>query len=226
MRFIIILVIFAGIMLLAACKEVDNLIDPDKAPELDPQGIVVSADRVAPYDTVTAKIKATNPVEGPLSYEWTTGINGGTFIQPADKDSVRWIAPLNGGVYEIKVKVSNSKRSVRTSRQIEVISASKPLVDITTPADNAYFVLFQDVFVQARAEHENGILRVKLFVNDSLISEMTPKPAHLYELKFKSSADMVGKAIVKVEAEAFNHVKNTDQISINVQGIIPGRNGK
>jgi hypothetical protein len=217
--------ILISILLLISCKDVENLINPTKAPELDQQGIVFSSDRVAPRDTVIASIRATNPEEGPLEYEWSR--TGGSFIEPSDKDSVQWIAPLTGGTYNLKVKVSNSSRkSSETNRNITVISATEPLVDITEPAGNGYFVLYQEISVQARAEHENGIAGVSLFVNDSLVGQMSDQAKPLYTRSFKTKPAMVGKTVIKVQAEGNNHKTGSDHITINIQGIIPGKNGR
>jgi len=219
------ILLLLSLLLMSSCEEVGDLIDPDKAPELDAEGIVVTADRVSPHDTISASIKATNPVEGPLGFEWKA--TGGNFIAPSDKDTVQWIAPLIGGIYALEVKVSNSSRkTAKTSRQVEVISATKPLVDLIGPDNDGYFVLYQDITVQARAEHENGISRVSLYINNSLIGQMSDQSKPVYSRTFRSTPEMVGKTVIKVEAEATNHITNSDQITINIQGIVPGKNGR
>jgi len=218
---------------LVACEGVEELINANRPPELDDQGIIVSADRVAPFDTVTASISATNPVEGPLFYEWSAagGSTGGRFIQPADSSLVRWIAPLLGGSYRMTVKVSNNRRSVEASKAIEVVSSAKPLVDIREPANDAYFVVNQQIPVEATAQHENGISWVRLLVSkdgrDSLIQQLDGNAAGVYRFDgLRAYRALVGKAILLVEAQAANpmQTKGNDSVIINIEGIIEGKN--
>lgn len=214
---------------LVACEGVEELINANRPPELDERGIIVSADRVAPFDTVTASISATNPVEGPLFYEWSA--TAGRFIQPADSSLVRWIAPLLGGSYQLTVKVSNNRRSAEASKAVEVVSSAKPLVDIQEPAEDAYFVVNQQITVEATAQHENGISRVRLLVSkdgrDSLIQQLDGNAAGVYRFEqLYAYRALVGKATLLVEAQAANPLQTigNDSLIINIEGIIEGKN--
>lgn len=214
---------------LAGCEGVEELINANRPPELDERGIIVSADRVAPFDTVTASISATNPVEGPLFYEWSA--TGGRFIQPADSSLVFWIAPLQGGLYQLTVKVSNNRKSVDASKAIEVVSSAKPLVDIREPSEDAYFVVSQPIPVEAHAQHENGLSRVRLLVSkdgqDSLIQQLDGNAAGIYRFdRLRACRAWVGKATLIVEAQAANQLQTigNDSVIINIEGIIEGKN--
>jgi len=214
---------------LVACEGVEELINANRPPELDERGIIVSADRVAPFDSVTASISATNPVEGPLFYEWSA--TGGRFIQPADSSLVYWIAPWQGGPYQLTVKVSNNRRSVEASKNIEVVSSAKPLVDIQEPAEDAYFVVNQQIPVEAMAQHENGISWVRLLVSkdgrDSLIQQLDGNAAGFYRFEqLHAYRALVGKATLLVEAQAANPLQTmgNDSLIINIEGIIEGKN--
>ena len=193
-------------------------------------GIVLSDASVIALDTVTASISATNPRTGPLSYTWTK--TGGHWVNGiSDRDTIRWIAPLSGGNYTLTVEVSNGSSSVQTSRQINVVSSSAPIVHITSPANNAIFYLGDQINITAEAAHENGISLVRLYAvtpesEDSLIqskgSSMDGKYTFVLSKAYK---DLVGISTLKVEAEAANQLqtKGSDQISIQVLGIHLGK---
>ncbi|HHJ53229.1 MAG TPA: hypothetical protein ENJ89_08560 [Caldithrix abyssi] len=206
-----------------SCDSVSDLLNLDKTPVLDEQGIVVSADRVNPGDTVRASISATNPVDGPLYYQWTA--TGGDFMPPADKDTVYWIAPVKGGTYTIYVKVSNTEKSITTHKEIAVISSSKPLVRILKPEEGARFVLTESVPVEASATHENGIARVRLFAGDSLISETGGKSSGNYQFTFLPVPSMVGTLTLIVEAEAANQFAaiGRDSVNVVIKGMVVGK---
>jgi len=215
--------LFALIFILVSCDGVSDLLNLDKAPVLDENGIIVSSDRVSPGDTIMASISATNPEDGPLYYRWTK--TGGNFVPPADKDTVYWVAPLAGGTYFIYVTVSNDKKSTSTHKEVVVISSSKPLVRMLRPEENARFVLSETVEVEASAQHENGIARVRLFVGDSLLSESDGKKTGNYNFMFKPTPVMVGTTTLIVEAEAANQFSSIGRDSVNViiKGIIIGK---
>lgn len=104
-----------GLMFLnTACEQVGDLINPKQLPELDQQGIQLSRDQVMPLDTVQAIIVATNPLEGPMQYQWLS--DGGSFLAPSDNDTVCWVAPLSGGLYHLWVKVSNDDGSTESPK--------------------------------------------------------------------------------------------------------------
>jgi hypothetical protein len=217
-------------ILCLSCDGVEDIIN-GKAPVLDDAGIQVSADRVAPRDTVIASIKATNPQDGPLTYEWKC--DGGDFIPPADSSKVRWVAPLIGGNYELEVKVSNEKRHSDDSKIIYVESSDKPLVDILSPQKGTYFILNDLIPVEASAFHENDISIIRLYAinngRDSLIQELDGNISGTYSFSMlKAYPALVGQTILKVEAEARNalRTKGSDEVTVTVEGIIEGRNAE
>lgn len=214
---LIVIIVFSG------CKGIDSIFNPYKAPELDEQGVVLSADSVYPMDTVTASIKAVNPEDGPLYYEWSAAGNG-RFIEPADKDTVYWIAPLDGDTYRIKVEVSNEKKSVEAHKDIVVNELTKPLVNILKPEEGTYFVQQESVEVEAYAYHNNGLTIVRLFVNDLKKDSVNCHIADIYKFKFKTDSTMVGTTNIKIEAESTSGITNADYVTINVEEFIPGKN--
>lgn len=212
-----------------ASKKIEVL-EPQQ-PEINGD-IVLSNASVIALDTVTASISATNPRPGPLSYTWIK--NGGHWVNGiSDRDTVRWIAPLTGGIYTLTVVVSNGLSSVQTSRQVNVVSSTAPIVHITLPADNSLFYLGDQIGITAEAAHENGISIVRLYAItpggiDSLIQTKGTSPDGNYSFSdLKAYKDLVGYATLKVEAEAANQLqtKGSDQISIHVLGIHVGKNG-
>lgn len=214
---LIVIIVFSG------CKGIDSIFNPYKAPELDEKGVVLSADSVHPMDTVTASIKAVNPEDGPLYYEWSAAGNG-RFIEPADKDTVYWIAPLNGGTYTIKVIVSNEKKHSEAYKDIAVIVVTEPLVDILKPNKDTYFIQYELVEVEAYASHNNEVTTVRLFVNDIKKYEVDHNDTDIYQFEFETDSTMVGTTTIKVEADNTLGKTGADSITINVEEFIPGKN--
>ena len=217
--------LFTFSWLVFSCDGVSDIFK-SKKPELGAKGIVLSADRVFPLDTVIASISATNPIDGPLYYKWKK--SGGRYVEPDDRATVQWIAPVEGGDYKLTVKVFNDKDDVETSRWVNVVSLEEPLVDIREPAENEYYVLGQIVSVRALAEHENGIARVRLYAKDSLVAQMSGMTGEIYEFNFKlDRQEWVGKTTLRVEAESasVSAPKGYDQVVIDVGGIIQGKHG-
>ena len=178
-----------------------------------------------PLDTVQAIIVATNPLEGPMQYQWLS--DGGSFLAPSDNDTVCWVAPLSGGLYHLWVKVSNDDGSTESpKKQINVISTSEPVVNIVQPADGSYFVSGQICTVKVDARHENGISLVKLFVNDELLAQSDQQVNDRYVFEFTVTEAMIGKTSLKAEAQARNQLqsKGQDLIYIYVGGILAGGN--
>ena len=219
------ILIIITIFLLTACKQVGEIFNPKKPPELDEKGVVVSQNKVMPQDTILASIKATNPLNGPLEYEWHS--DGGHYLQPADADSVYWVAPLSGGLYNLWVVVRNDDGEAESpKKQINVISSSKPIVNILEPEPRSYFVVSQEITVRVKAQHVNGIVKVSLWVNDQKTGETDQAQNNIFVFHFKASRNMVGETKVKAEAVARNNLSTTgsDQITILIGGIIPGGN--
>jgi len=219
------LLFLSSLLLLISCDSVGHFLGLKKDPELGGEGIVVSADRVAPRDTVTAYINATNPIDGPMYFEWTA--TGGGYIPPADGDTVQWIAPLIGGTYRLQVKVRNNDGSAEAYKDIVVISADEPLARIEQPRENSYFVSGETVYVTNTAEHENGIATVRMFVNQKLVSEVDGHAAGAYRFNFTADTSMVGDAVIKVEAQAANQFSTVgaDSVTVHIKGYIEGENG-
>lgn len=212
------------------CSGIDDLIY-DRHPELS--NMQISASRVSPFDTVYASIEAKNPIDGILDYKWTVKnlatkiyVNN-TIDGPADLDSVRWIAPIEGGAYEIKVTVSNTAKEASDSRQVEVVTSDKPVVDIRKPETNSYFTAGQSLIIEAHAEHANGLSWVKAFLNDSLIGQSDWNSSGIYTFTTAADNSLAGKTLVRVEAKtALVQQAGADSVEIEIGGIIPGKNGR
>ncbi len=219
--------IILGILLalqLSGCEGVQDLIT-DQRPQLG--DLLLSAKQVMPLDTVVANIEATNPIAGSLEYNWSVQPNRGYFLQPADGDTAFWVAPVQGGVYQISVTVSNSKRSVTSSpEEVNVLISSDPLVEIRKPLAEEYFVVGQTITIESRASHDNGLSWVRAFVNDSLIGQSDQTTNGLYSFSCTATNSMVGASYIKVQAAAANALspKGSDSVQIKIGGIIPGKN--
>jgi len=221
-------VIFMGILfvlLLNGCEGVQDLII-DQRPQLGE--LQLSANQVMPLDTVRARISATNPIEGSMEYEWSVLPDRGYLLQPADADTAFWVAPLQGGVYQISVRVSNSKRSVNSApKDVNVLISSDPVVNIRKPLTDAYFVLGQTFTIEARARHDNGLSWVRAFVNDSLVGQSDQTANSTYLFQCTAAANMVGAPYIKIRAAAANALApvGSDSVRIKIGGIIPGKRG-
>lgn len=211
--------------LIFACSGVEDIFK-DKRPVISAEGIQFSTtDTVYPADTVKAWISASNPSNGPLEYKWSERLNRGVFVGAKDRDTVRWFA-TSGGNYNLKIKVSNNKGSVSTDRDIKVVSRENPLVSITNPQEEEYFVLYQTVKITAVADHANGIASVRFYANDSLAVQMPGSIKDSYEFDLKlDRAELVGETTIKVEAVSASGTTGSDEVVIEVGGIIQGKHG-
>lgn len=183
--------------------------------------IRVEPDRVNPFDTVYTMAQAKNPEEGALSYRWSVSPNQGVFLDPVDGSATRWIAPTIGGDYTFKVEVSNSYKSTDRSESVKVIEPTKPVVQILIPKHGDYFVQKNEMEIKAEAFHNNGINKIRLYVNELLEAEKSGTSATQYTLYFTPDSTLLGQTEIKIEAIA-NFVLTTgaDSIIVNIEGII------
>ena len=216
-------ILLTFIWLILACDGVEDIFK-DKKPVISDDGIQLStSDTVYPADTVKAWISASNPDKGPLEYKWSERLGRGVFAGAKDRDTVRWYA-TSGGNYNLKIKVTNDKGSASTDRDIKVISPENPLVNITSPKENEYFVLSQNVEINVIADHANGIASVRFYANDSLATQLPGNLRGTYKFDLTLDRfDLVGKTVIKVEAVSTSATTGSDEITINVGGIIPGK---
>ncbi|NIR63282.1 MAG: hypothetical protein GWN00_07465, partial [Aliifodinibius sp.] len=198
-----------------------DIFNPGDPPVIESLRTANDVYEVNPGDTVTIVVVATNPEEGPLTYRWTA--TAGEMLLPSDRDTVHWVAPVNGGRYKIEVEVSNLKdKSSEDEVEIEVISQTAPFVQITFPTEGAFLVQFSNIIVSASAFHANGLQSVGLVINDSLITTQGPNAGgNTYQFNYRLDLP-AGQNELKVEAVA-NITGNTgsDEITINVEGILP-----
>jgi hypothetical protein len=184
--------------------------------------VQINPNRVNPFDTVYASVLASNPEEGGLSYNWSVSPNNGIFLDPTDGTSVRWVAPTAGGDYVFKVVVSNAYKTAERTGSVKVIEAGDPLVRITSPQHNEYFVQMQEIDITTEAFHNNGIQKVQLFILDELISEQSGVSSNSYEFSFIPDTSYLGLTEIKVSAIAnFTLTRGADSVDVNIEGIIP-----
>ena len=93
------LIIFSLSIMILSCDAIEDALD--KSPVIDDDGVVLSSNRVSPFDSVQASVTADNPGKGPLKYTWSCS-EGGTFTD-TDLSTVYWKAPIEGGDYKIRV---------------------------------------------------------------------------------------------------------------------------
>lgn len=225
-RFFSIILMFFTLL---SCSGLDDLIF-NRHPQLG--DIQLSSPQVEPFDTVYASIEATNPIDGTLEYKWSVKRlysvipSIGTIDGPSDLDSVRWIAPIEGGYFEFKVIVSNTAKETPKTKEIEVLVFEKPIVKILKPAAGDYFVAGQSFAIEARADHANGLSWVKAFVKGNLIEQKSQNATGIYLFAVTADSSMVGQPYIKIEAKS-KTVDETgaDSIQVEIGGIIPGKNG-
>lgn len=209
-------------LIMFSCDQAKELFKFHSAPEIETiQFFPVEA---FPGDTVTASITAKDPEGASLSYQWEISPARGVVLGTTDQPVLKWLAPLEGGLYRFEVTVSNQYKEAKTSRQYRVLDLQKPLVQIHRPENGEYFTQLQSIEVEAEAYHSNGILKVELWVNDSLITIMPRVAGDLYAASFVPDTTFLGTTILKVMAEAaLTHTINSDSVRISVEGILPGK---
>lgn len=213
------------VLIAMGCGAVQDIFDPTEAPVI--HSLMLSENRVLPRDTILAVVDAENPEKGILQYSWYSA--DGRFVQPADRDSVRWIAPFDGGTYTIKVTVSNSDKNTAAEKKVYVSSLAEPFVNIKSPGEDHIFILYEAIQVTASAYHDNGIEWVRLLAispdNDSTaIDTLTSSVDDTYTFIFTSFPELVGKTTLLIEAKADTDadLRGTDTLPIKIEGILPG----
>jgi hypothetical protein len=186
--------------------------------------MTIQPEQVNPFDTVYAEVKATNPEEGILSYEWSVSPDQGVFLDAIDDPAVHWVAPTAGGDYTFKVKVSNSYKSTERDESVKVIEAGLPIVRILSPEEGDYFIQLNEIDIRAEAFHNNGINKVSLYIDDQLISERSGTASDQYNFQFTPDTTYLGKTEIKISALAnFSLTQGADSISFFIEGILPGK---
>lgn len=188
------------------------------------QLINVTPNQVNPFDTVYAEVQAINPEEGTLSFQWSVSPEAGFFIDPTDRPASRWIAPTTGGDYSFKITVSNSFKSADRTSIVRVVEPTIPIVKITSPQSNEYFVHGQEIPIEVNARHNNGINTVKLYINSVFIREQSGNPANSYLFTLVPDTSYLGETEIKIEGIAnFIAAMGADSIIVNIEGILPKR---
>jgi hypothetical protein len=177
---------------------------------------------VNPFDTVYAEVQALNPEEGALSYQWTVSPNAGTFIDPTDQPSTRWIAPTTGGNYTFKITVSNAYKSADLTRMVQVVEPTIPIVRIIAPELGDFFVQGQEINIEVDARHNNGINKVILYVNEIFFRELGGQSGNTYLFSFIPDTSYLGETELKAEGIAnFTAVAGIDSLKVYIEGILP-----
>ena len=204
-----------------SCDKVGDIIDNEAYDPPVINDLKLTPSVVYPGDTLKAVVTATNPEKGLMTYNWVA--TGGQFIQPANEDTVYWIAPFQGGNYDITVTVSNEKKDKKATEKVNVISSIKPIVEIQNPEQGAFFVPGEQILVNAVAFHDNGLNFVKLFAGDIAVDSTDFNSSNEYQLIYESNFSMIGSVTLKIEAEAFGQKGNTgmDSVIVNIEGILP-----
>lgn len=172
-------------------------------------------------DTVKIRVEASDPEGGELTYEWSA--DAGNFIGFTQTDSVKWIAPLIAGDFDVRIKVSNKYKSTSAKSEITVLSTNKPAVNISSPNDNTYLVQYEPVTIEVQAVHENGIFDVDLYINDILLQSLPGNDDDLYEFNWNVSVD---PGVIEIKAIARSRVtlfSAADSINVNIEAILPGK---
>ncbi len=169
---------------------------------------------VFPGDTVTAEVEATNPEKGILTYKWENP-DGGQFIPPIDLNSVKWIAPLQGGEYRIRIVVKNDDES-RDTKRATVQNLEKPYVKILAPANNENFIVGENIEVNVSAFHDNDLSQVWLLVQDRAVDSLSWNSSNSYNFSFIPDTSYFGSVEIKAMAEVFNQPGNTNLDYVNV----------
>lgn len=214
------LIFLALPVLLLRCG-VEELLDPDEPPVIHSLKTANDFYQFNAGDTVTIIVLASNPEEGPLSYAWSA--SGGELLLPRDREQVKWVAPAVGGLYNIAVKVSNTKgKSAADTIEIQVISPEAPLVEILSPRQGDFLVQFSEITISARAFHVNGLQTVSLLVNDTLKITRPYQPGNdIYNFNYLLNLPG-GPNMFRVEAVArLSGTVGSDEVRVIIEVILP-----
>ena len=182
-----------------------------------------SAYEVDPGDTVTVSVSVQEANGEVLYYDWNA--SRGQLLLPSDQASVRWVAPSEGGRVTITVWVSNEEKSANQSTDITVRSYTRPFVSMEYPDPNAFIVLNDNMEIEARASHNNGIDWVYFYVNDVYTIPLNRKSGtedtYIGNYQFQG---VTGELELKVSARALTTgTTGSDSLTVHVEGIIPGK---
>ena len=208
------------ILQMSSCG-LEDLIKEVNPPEVSTIYSTAENFSVNPGDTILFWVIASDPEGGSLSYLWT--LNAGEIIGSAQRDTLKWKAPLSGGEFPIWVKVSKSEKSITREENITVISLQRPYVKILKPVRDTFLVQYQTTTVTALAFHENGLMQVNLWVNDTLVSSQSGNSASEYNFLWNGSAS-AGTAEIKISAVSKKTtMTGSDSINVSLEGIIRGK---
>jgi len=179
----------------------------------------VSADRDTVFvgDTVTVTVDATDPDEDELTFSWSA--TGGIFIS-RQSQQVKWIAPKREDTFELQVIVRDENGGeAGESVNINVVSPSKPKIEITQPTDGQYIVGLGTIEIKAKVSPETFIDSVEFFINDqSLGVDQTPPYSFMWTVTGLSGWTEVKVVAYKSVPEA---IQSADSIKVSIQGVVP-----
>ena len=203
--------------ILVCCGVVEKL--QNKEPVI--KSITASRYKIAPNDTTTLMVKASDADNDELTYTWNH-FNHGRFVDDNVGDKVVWEAPQKGQNYTIEVTV-NDPHDGKATGQIEltVISEDKPIVEIISPTSEQYLVGYGVQTIKANASHENGIDRVEFYIDDVHVgTDNLNRDREPYEYNWKLDGLSGNKEIKAVAFGRFPNVPpGADSIVVNVQGV-------
>jgi hypothetical protein len=204
-------------LLMLLCSAIENLVGIKKAPVIEQ--MVLSRYEIDPGDTLLASVTVQDESGDVLHYEWSA--NGGQFIHPVDRPQVNWIAPAIGGVFTISIEVSNSEKSSTDSENVTVRSFVSPSIKILSPEKGAFLVQYDSLRVRGLAQHNNGINRVNLYVNDVLHAWT---PGHQTNEYVFTTGLSIGAGPAEVKLEAIANVTfsiGRDSVMVTIEGVVP-----
>jgi len=206
------------VIMMLGCSS--DLFETKKPPEIN--RLEASSYEVNPGDTVRVTVEIENSDET-LNYQWLK--DGGTFIPPEDRSYIDWIAPAEGGSYHIAVTVSNEEKSSDKEITITVRSLENPLTEIISPKKGEFVVQYNDIVINASAQHDNGIQQVRLYINDILRNNLGGHSSEFYQFTYRlSEAEPSGDLEIKVIATAnVTGSEGRDSVTVIVEGIILGK---
>jgi subtilisin family serine protease len=135
---------------------------------------------------------------------------------PYTKD---WFAMIEGeGPHTLTVKAYDRAGNVRTSAEVGVtVDYSSPVTNISAPAQNAY--VRGTVQVSATASDTNGVTRIELYADGTLLGTATSSP---YVVSWDSTT--VADGAHSFTAKAYDRVGNigtSTAVTVNVDSLPP-----
>jgi hypothetical protein len=179
-------------------------------------------------DTATVYVEARDLNEESLDYIWTA-LDGGVFVSPNGRDSIRWKPLMIPGNYTIRCRVNNESQVSATKEiDIHVTNISSPIVQILSPL-NGEFIPSSKGNTAIHATVTNlvwsSVDSMKCFVDNVVLGKVTSSNDNSFNWNVTG---LNGSKTIKVQAWTHALIPGTTTtdsttISVSIEGTVSKR---